>query len=222
MSSIHLLDPKGQAIYRCAQKGCPRCLDQLLHDHEGLIHAVLQRQCRSGAPYADLLQEGRIALWQAILHYDTARGVAFSTYGWQVIRHRIWRVVARAQRPQGWSPPPPPSDPAAVVERNDQHHHVHAALMAALCHLPPRLAQVLVAIYGLDGQPPCSMAAVARQHGVTRECVRQWRNDALCLLRLPALSVTLRAVCAQDDVLAYARAAALNRIWTRQRRRRSP
>jgi len=39
---------------------------------------------------------------------------------------------------------------------------------------------------------------------------------------LPALSVTLRAVCAQDDVLAYARAAALNRIWTRQRRRRSP
>ena len=222
MSSVHPLDSQGQAIYCCAQGGCQSCLEQLLHDHEGLIHAVLQRQCRSGAPYADLLQEGRIALWHAILHYDPARGVAFSTYAWQVLRRRIWRVVARAQRPQGCSPPLSPSDPAAIVERHDQHHHVQAALLAALRYLPPRLAQVLVAVYGLEGQPPRSMAAVGRQYGVPRECVRQWRNDALCLLRLPALSVTLRALCAQDDVPAYARAAALNRSWTGQRRRRSP
>jgi len=220
MSSVHPLDPKGQAIYRCAQGGCPRCLEQLLHDHEGLIHAVLQRQYRAGALYADLLQEGRIALWQAILHYDLGRGVAFSTYAWQVIRRRIWRAVAQAQRPQGWSDPPQPSDPAIVVERKDQHHHVQAALVGTLRHLPPRLAQVVVAVYGLDGQPPCSMAAVGRRYGVTRECVRQWRNAALCLLRLPALSVTLRALCAQDDVPAYVRAAALNQIWARQRRGR--
>ena len=56
----------------------------------------------SDLPYAELLHEGQIALWQAILHYDPGRGVAFSTYAVPAIRHRLWDVVARAQRPQGY------------------------------------------------------------------------------------------------------------------------
>ena len=50
----------------------------------------------------ELLHEGQIALWQAILHYDPGRGVAFSTYAVPAIRHRLWAAVAQAQRPQGY------------------------------------------------------------------------------------------------------------------------
>ena len=81
-----------------------------MHRHEGLVHAVLRRRARGGVPYDDLLQEGRIALWQAVLHFDPHRGVAFSTYAWVAIQRRIWRAVAQANRPQGRLPLPEPPD----------------------------------------------------------------------------------------------------------------
>jgi hypothetical protein len=50
--------------------------------------------------------------------------------------------------------------------------------------------------------------------------VRQLRNNALVLLRLPALSQPLRGLCEQDSRAAYHRALALNRAWQRSQRRR--
>jgi len=51
-----------------------------------------------GIDYADLVQEGRIGLWLAILHYDPARGYAFSTHAWTAIRYRLWRGQFYADR----------------------------------------------------------------------------------------------------------------------------
>ena len=89
-----------------------------MHQHEGLVHFMLRRQARSGAPYGDLLQEGRFALWQAILHFDPHRGVTFSTYGGVAIRNRIWRAVKLANRPQGGLPPPALANPLEVAEES--------------------------------------------------------------------------------------------------------
>ncbi len=49
--------------------------------------------------YEDLLQEGRIALWQAIMHFDPQRGVAFSIYAGVAIQRRIWRAARRVTPP---------------------------------------------------------------------------------------------------------------------------
>ncbi|NVM26731.1 MAG: sigma-70 family RNA polymerase sigma factor [Desulfobacterales bacterium] len=218
MSSLHHPHPNDQTTFLCAQSGCAVCLDHLLHSHERLIHAVVHQQYGGLLPYADLVQEGRIALWQAILHYDPERGFAFSTYAWRAIQHRIWSAVARAERPQGYLVPAPPPDPLACVEAVAQQAAIQVALREALRHLPRRLYEVLVLAYGLDGQPARSLAALARDYGVTRECVRQWRNDALVLLRLPAVSSALRRLCDRNDRQAYRQAEALNRAWLRQRR----
>jgi len=51
-----------EAKFSCAQAGCPNCLEQLLRENEGLIHACVQRQSIGGVEYADRVQEGRIAL----------------------------------------------------------------------------------------------------------------------------------------------------------------
>ena len=91
--------------------------------------------------------------------------------------------------------------------------------MELLAHLPERSYHIIVAAYGLDGQPPLSLAAIGRLYGLSRERVRQIRNDALVLLRLPALSGRLRRLCDQNDRAAYQRARALNRVWLRHRRR---
>jgi RNA polymerase sigma factor (sigma-70 family) len=206
-------------LYACAQTGCQACVERLLRQHAGLVHWVIRRDCCSHLPYGELLHEGQIALWQAIRHYDAGRGVAFSTYAVPAIRHRLWAVVVQAQRPQGQQPLTAAPDPAEAAAQAWQRQAVRAALRELLAWLPERSYHIIVAAYGLDGQPPLSLAAIGRLYGLSRERVRQIRNDALVLLRLPALSGRLRRLCDQNDRAAYQRAQTLNRVWLRHRRR---
>ena len=66
MSIVHPFDPDGPVTFACAKSRCPTCQDALVRQHTGLVHVVLRRQARDGVAYEDLLQEGRIALWQAV------------------------------------------------------------------------------------------------------------------------------------------------------------
>jgi len=219
MSSVHRPAPEGPMLYACAQAGCQACVERLLRQHAGLVHWVIRRDCHSALPYGELLHEGQIAVWQAIRRYDPARGLAFSTYAVPAIRHRLWAAVAQAQRPQGYQALTAAPDPAEAAAQTWQRQAVHAALQELLAWLPERSYHIMVAAYGLDGQPPLSLAAIGRLYGLSRERVRQIRNDALVLLRLPALSGRLRRLCDHSDRAAYQRADALNRPWLRHRRR---
>jgi RNA polymerase sigma factor (sigma-70 family) len=163
-------------------------MERLLRQHDGLVPWVIQRDCRSDLPYAELVHEGQIALWQAIMHYDPGRGVAFSSYAVPVIRHRLWRLVRETQRPQGHGMLAAADDPAELAAQAWQRQAVRAALKELLAHLPERSYHVMVSAYGLDGETPLSLAEIGRLLGLSRERVRQLRNDALALLRLPALS----------------------------------
>ena len=98
MSIVHSPDLIGPAVFGCAQAGCRVCQDRLVRQHERLVHFVLRRQVCDEMAYADLLQVGRIGLWQAVLHFDAQRGVAFSTYAVVAIQRRLWRAVVQAQR----------------------------------------------------------------------------------------------------------------------------
>ena len=222
-ASVHPLAGHGPASFRCAQTGCPACLTGLLDEHHRLVPWVIRRTYAGPVPAADLRQEGQIALWQAILHFDPQRGCTFATYAVAVIRHRLWQVVARAQRAERGSPGTPlptvaPPDPWEAAAGAWQRQAVQAGLAELLAQLPEPRRQILIAAYGLDGQTPRSLAALGRLYGVSRERVRQWRNDALVVLRLPALSGRLRRLCEQNDRAAYQRAQALNRAWLGRRR----
>lgn len=195
------------------------CMEGLLRQHDGLVQWVIRRDCRSDLAYAELVHEGQIALWQAIMHYDPGRGVAFSTYAVPAIRHRLWRLVREAERPQGYGVLAAAADPAELAAQVWQRQAVRAALSELLAYLPERSYHVIVSSYGLDGEAPLSLAAIGQLYGLSRERVRQMRNDALALLRLPALSGRLRRLCDQSDRAAYQRAQALNRAWLDRRRR---
>jgi RNA polymerase sigma factor (sigma-70 family) len=218
MSIVHPSVPDGPATFACAQAGCRVCQDALIHQHEGLVHFILRQQARGDVPYEDLLQEGRIALWQAILHFDPHRGVAFSTYAGVAIRNQIWRAVKQAHRPQGRLSPPALANPLEIAEENIWQEEIRQALLEAVSRLPKRLRQVITAAYGLDGEPPRTLAAIGERFGVTGEMARYWRNNGLVLLRLPAISGRLRYLWGQDSRAAYLRMQALNRAWLRKRR----
>jgi len=221
-------------MYVCAQSGCADCLEHLLRYHEPLAHLMVQRQCRWGPEYVDLVQERRIALWHAIRHYDPARGYAFSTYACTAIQHRVWRVLARfnakrrrAEKAQtALETPEAVPDPANQVEAAWLEAQIRDALYAACRRLPARLRQAVYA-YGLDGHPEQTLKAVGAALGYTGERVRQWRQDALVMLRLPAYSAALRELCGHNTRRAYQRAQALSRRWLRRlhpqaRRTRTP
>jgi RNA polymerase sigma factor (sigma-70 family) len=217
-------------VFACAQARCESCVEALLKRHERLVHSVLRRQWRGNVAYADLLQEGRIGLWQAIMHYDPQRGNAFSTYAWYAIARRMWRAVhvESRQREQGdvwtrsrsgcvWSEPP---NPLHIAEDGLWWEAVCTTLAEMVARLPEPLQEVVVVFYGLDGGPPSTLAAMGSWYGVTGEMVRVWRNEALVQLRMPLYSARLRQLCRQDSRKAYARAQALNRAWLGRRRRR--
>lgn len=209
----------GPVAYVCAQSGCEVCQDRLVCTHEGLVHAVIRRSWVGSTAYEDLLQEGRIGLWRAICGFDVTRGRAFSTYAWPIIEHQVWRAIQQEERrrrapPLPWAEPP---DPEAFALAAWQTDAIGAALEAALDHLNPRGRDVIIAAYGLDGQGGSSLAAIGRRHGVSRERVRQWRNDALVLLRLDAIAARLAVLTDQNDRQAHQQRQALNQRWLRRR-----
>jgi RNA polymerase sigma factor (sigma-70 family) len=218
MSSVHRLELNGPAAYLCAQAGCAECLNRLVEHHEGLIHRVLRRQYVGHTAYADLLQEGRVAVWHAILRFDVGRGVAFSSFAGVAIQRQIWRAVVLAERDWVWLRPPEAWDLAEQVEAEWFWAALRTALGTAVAHLPERLHQVVAEYYGLDGQTAHSFQWIGQVHGISDERARQLRNDALVLLRLPALSAWLRELCECNDRLAYQRTLALSRVWLQRRR----
>jgi RNA polymerase sigma factor (sigma-70 family) len=212
---------EGASQFGCAQGGCRECQDRLVRQHERLVHYVARRQAGGDLAYEDMLQAGRIGLWQAVLHFDVERGVAFSTYACVAIERWIWRAVKWAGRPPGGLPSLASIDLREIAEEAVWRGQTGVALREAVQRLPERMRQVMERVYGLDGQPPCSLAELGRQHGVSREAERYWHNQALVLLRLPLFSERLRRVYGQDSRSAYAHSQGLSRAWQRQRRRRA-
>lgn len=197
------------ADFGCAQAGCRDCVERLLVQHACLIPLIVRRQWPGEADYADLIQEGRIGLWLAILHYDPGRGFTFSTYAARAIRNRVWNAVKQAWRAEGWLEAQRAGDSLSAILAGWQQEQLHQALEDELACLPESLRQVIELAYGLAGQPPLNLAAIGRRLEVTRERVRQMRNEALGLLRLPALSLRLRSLYEQDSRLAYRQARRL-------------
>jgi RNA polymerase sigma factor (sigma-70 family) len=217
MCSITENDPSKGGDFACAQSGCRACQDALVRAHSGLIHALLRQVAHAGVPYAELVQAGRLALWRAALHFDPQRGVQFATYGGVAVERALWAAVRAGWRASDFAGPvmaaPESGTPLSQLPA------VRSALRAAVAQLPTRLQAVVRALYGLDGQKPCTQVALGRAWGVSGERIRQLHGQALVILRHPGLSAGLYELCAQAGRAAYLQALRHNRTWQRRRRR---
>ena len=223
MHSVQHLADKGWEPFSCAQSGCQECVNKLLVQHRKLVVAVVRRQwIGERAAFADLVQEGNIALWRAIMGFDRGRGLAFSTYAWRAIERAVWQAVARAERLEGWMSLAEPEEPSAVVTLHYDTAVVNEAVAKAVGRLPPRLAKIVTALYGLNGQSAQTLRSAGAQYELSAERIRQLRNDALLRLRLPAYSGQLRQLCGQNDRASYKRMQQMNRDWLHRRRGRQP
>ena len=189
----------------------------LLAQHEGLVRWVVRRQRLGPLAYADAVHEGRIGLWQAIRHYDPARGTTFSTYAVPAITHAIWGAVAREQTSLRSCPTDSLVTPDDLCEQL-QAAALAPAVRAAVAGLPTPLREVVVAHHGLDGQPPATFAVIGARLGRTKQRAHQLYQDALERLAHPSPSLALRQLT--DRLTRPAYRATLRRQHQRARARR--
>jgi RNA polymerase sigma factor (sigma-70 family) len=211
--------PTGAARFRQAQAGDRDSLNGLMVEHDGLVHAVVRRQVLGNLPFAEALQAGRIGLWRAIQGYDPQRGVAFSTYAWPCITRQVWQAVKKADdiAPQPVMVPAPlviwEEDPAVVWEVSV----VHSVLHDLVGQLPARLRYIIMARYGLAGDPAATYGEIGAVLGLSGERARQLHTEALVWLRHPAHSQLLRSLLDRHTLADYEEADAQAQRWLRQR-----
>src|SRR5438876_8767437 len=74
-----------------------------LNDYLPLAYKVARRYrrlaLRAGLEIEDLVQEALLKLHQRAGDYDPARGGAFSTFAWTVMRGHLWNLLDRARLP---------------------------------------------------------------------------------------------------------------------------
>lgn len=206
-----------------AQGGDAASLAWLMRQHDGLVHYIIRRQWHGSLTYAQVLQEGRIGLWRAILGFDPEQGFAFSSYASVAIARQVWRAVAlrqvhpeRSRRAQDEArirkkdekdgylvlPPAPPVDP--LTHLLDQE--VKAALLTMVAQLPPKQRWIVCAYYGLDGQGARTLAQLGCQLGCSKQGVHYHLHRALLYLRHPAFSAALRALVGRNRRRDYLQA----------------
>ena len=197
-----------------------QAVERAMEQHDGLVHAFIQRQGGGDISYEEALQAGRIGLWRAIQGYDPTRGTAFSTYAWVAISRRVYRRAKELSRDPyvevremsaAWVLP----DPAVELERKLTNQALHNLVN----QLAEPLHQIVVDRYGLGKNPPCTLNEVGEQLGLSGERVRQLQQEALAWLRHPAHSWRLRQLLDKNTAGDYRSALAQNAALRRARRK---
>jgi RNA polymerase sigma factor (sigma-70 family) len=189
-----------------------------------LVQAVVRKQVLVHLPFAEALQAGRIGLWRAIRGFDPERGHAFSTYAWTTIMHHVWREVKLSERghsrttqhlplDEACCSAPEETDPAQAWEASV----VHSALWDLVARLPERLRTVILARYGLTGQPRAFYFQIGASLGLSGERARQLHTEALIWLRQPAHSQQLRSLLDRHTLADYEAVEAETQRWLRWR-----
>jgi RNA polymerase sigma factor (sigma-70 family) len=216
--------PTEAALFHRAQAGCRDSLERLMARHEPLVHTVVRRQFRGHLPFSEALHAGRIGLWRAILGFDPERGLAFSTYAWKPIMHRIWREVKLAERDYACGTQNCPlwavSDSMLaekVPEKVWESEELLRTLWELVARLPERLRIVVVARYGLMGQGRTFYPRIGALLGVSHERARQLHTEALLWLRHPAHSQQLRSLLGRHTLAEYEAVEAEIQRWLQWR-----
>jgi RNA polymerase sporulation-specific sigma factor len=220
MMIVSCCSTKGKARFGCAQGGCRECQEALLRENAGLVWVMVMRQLPGLAEYADLLQEGWIGLWQAIMGYDPERGYQFSTYACIAIRNQVWVAVRRSLKATGWQTVEASNEALGEIIQVWQSAQTHEALSEALEALSDNLREIVKQHEGWEGQEPQTFAQLGQVRGVSRQRVHQLYQKALALLRVPALSLRLRSLYSLDSRQDYREALRQNRAYHRKYRGR--
>jgi RNA polymerase sigma factor (sigma-70 family) len=152
--------------------------------------AYLSRQAnRRGLrmPYDEVMSEGYTTLLARVELFDESRGVKFITFAGMVVSRHFLNLFAYQDRPcvrRFTVTDPDCLDRKAAkqggAERWELASRRLGAVEAAMAGLKPRSRDIIEDLYGLRREVRrCNGARVAKDRGISRERVRQIRDEAL-------------------------------------------
>lgn len=80
------------------RKGDVQAVETLMEKYKALVNKLSRAFFVKGEDVEDIAQEGMIALYNAVLTYDTQSNIAFSTYATSCIRNRITDYIRHSKR----------------------------------------------------------------------------------------------------------------------------
>ena len=87
-----------EELVRLYHNGEEKAADFLVEKYKNLVRKEIRTYFLEGADEDDLLQEGRIGLWEAIKGYKSEKNVAFMIFASICIKRQIKTAVTKSQR----------------------------------------------------------------------------------------------------------------------------
>lgn len=89
-----------EELSRLSQQGSDEAAGRLIARYLPMAAAKAAGYYGPGLEQDDLLQEGLLGLWNAVRHYDPARGCGFGTFASQCVTNRICSAVRQSLSPR--------------------------------------------------------------------------------------------------------------------------
>ena len=165
-----------------AQAGDKKAKEAILLKYERLCHKIARKFAFTAPSFQheDLVQEGRIALLEAIKTYETGHGAVFMTWAYYHVRGRI----ASAGKSDRKQPKFPRSiedcpraynveDPSqAPIVKDDLPANLALKLIEECCGgLHTKRAQIVMDRYGLLGRKELRNCEAAEKYGLTKYAI---------------------------------------------------
>ena len=93
-----------EELAKRAQSNDSAAVNELLHRHKSLVNKAVRRFFLPSGDTDDLVQEGMVALFNAIMNYDEKAGASFTTFAYICVRKRIARLMTACRLTTSKSP----------------------------------------------------------------------------------------------------------------------
>ena len=179
-------------------------INEGMNAHEGLVHALAERLASAcgGEADDDLLQAGRMGLWDGLKRYDKSRGTKQTTYVAWWVRRGLLRELERRRKYEDFFPASLQNpvdeeggatlgdfyagnlaaDPGDDAAREEELEAVRERMKT----LSPRERETVELHYGLADGVPLALKEIAARQGVSTTMVHKVLRRALAALRSPA------------------------------------
>ncbi len=90
------------ALAKSGRDGSSEAVNELLERYKDTVRTTSRAYFLMGADSEDVIQEGMIGLYRAVMNYDETRGKSFSAFAYMCIVRQIQTAVKNSQRLKQW------------------------------------------------------------------------------------------------------------------------
>jgi RNA polymerase sporulation-specific sigma factor len=139
------MDPEREsALWLLREEGDDQAREELILGYRSLVFWLARKLQVAPSRYQDLVQEGTIALINAVDHFDSKRNIKFITYAYYRIRGAMVNFL---QRVEAKAPLPVEEMDELVAEPFDpEAEDWRLALMEGMDHLSARESEIIEAL----------------------------------------------------------------------------